>query len=114
MVLFDVYAQCIGFRDCLDKIGNPAALSGRFTESNLFGEFITAILPAIFAIAGFISIIIIIISGIQFITSSGNPEAAAGAKARLTFALIGFAVIVLAFVILQVIDQVILRKSGAI
>ena len=104
----DVYAQCTSFRDCLDSIGNPAGLSGRFSEGNLVGEFVSAILPAILSIAGFISVIMIVVSGIQFISSSGNPEAAAAARGRLTFALIGFAVIILAFIILQIINRVFL------
>lgn len=84
-------------------------LSARFSESDLPTQIVTAILPAILEIAGFISIIIIIISGIQFISSSGNPEGAAAARGRLTFALVGFAVIVLAFLVLQIIDRVFLQ-----
>jgi hypothetical protein len=73
---------------------------------------ISAILPYIFGIAGFLSIIIIVISGIQFITSSGNPEAAASARNRLVFALIGLAIIILAFAILQIVDKLFLGGSG--
>lgn len=77
------------------------------------GGFISAFLLPVLTIAGFVSVIMIVISGIQFISSSGNPEAAAAARGRLTFALTGFAVIVLAFIILQIIDQVFL-KSGVV
>jgi len=75
------------------------------------GMILGAFLPYIFGIAGFITIIMIVISGIQFITSSGNPEAAGAARGRLVFALIGFAVIVLSFVILKLIEQVFLGTS---
>ena len=76
------------------------------------GGIVSAILPYVFGIAGFLSIIIIVISGIQFITSSGNPEAAASARNRLVFALIGLAVIILAFAILQIVDKLFLGGSG--
>ena len=110
--MFDVYAQCSSFRDCLSGIST--GLSGTFTESNFVGALVTAILPLVLSIAGFFAVIVIVISGIQFISSSGNPEAAAAARGRLTFALVGFAVIVLAFLILQIIDRVFLRGSGAV
>ena len=76
------------------------------------GKIISAILPYIFGIAGFLSVIVIVISGIQFITSSGNPEAAAGARNRLIFALIGLAIIILAFAFLQIIDKLFLGGTG--
>jgi len=75
------------------------------------GAILGAFLPYIFGIAGFIAIIMIVISGIQFITSSGNPEAAGAARSRLVFALIGFGLIVLSFVILKLIEQVFLGTS---
>ena len=77
------------------------------------GSLITVFLPAIFSIAGFITVIIIVISGIQFITSSGNPEAAAAARGRLIFALVGFALIILAFAITKIIDTIFLGGTGA-
>lgn len=111
--MFDVYAQCSSFRDCIDRIGRPGGLSPRFREDNFITELVNAFLPAVLTIAGFVAVIMIIISGIQFITSSGNPEAAAGAKGRLTFSIVGFVVIVIAFLILQIIDRVFL-SSGVV
>lgn len=78
------------------------------------GGIISAILPIIFGLAGFLSIIMIVISGIQFISSSGNPEAAAGARNRLIFALVGFGLIILAFAILQIVDKFFLGGSGLV
>ncbi|MBI2326982.1 hypothetical protein HYU92_01575 [Candidatus Curtissbacteria bacterium] len=99
----NVYAACSGFFNCLSGISVPG-LKPEFTETDLVGKIITVVLPVVLSIAGFLTIIFIIISGIQFITSSGNPEAAATARNRLTFALIGFVIILLAFSILQIID----------
>ena len=78
------------------------------------GGIISIVLPLILGIAAFITVIVIILSGIQFITSGGNPEAAAAARGRLTFALIGLVLIILAFAILQIVDRLFLGGSGVV
>src|SRR3972149_11638792 len=78
-----------------------------------FGGVISAFFTPILGIAGFITVIIIIISGIQFVTSGGNPEAAASARGRLTFAIIGFVIISLAFAILQIVNRIFLGTTIA-
>lgn len=87
---------------------------GGFTYSGLIGQVITRILPIILTIAGFITVIVIIISGIQFVLSSGNPEAAAAAKNRLIYAIVGFIIIVLAFAILQIVNRIFLGNTGIV
>lgn len=79
-----------------------------------FGGIISAFLGPILIIAGFVTVIIIIVSGIQFVTSGGNPEAVAAARGRLTFAIIGFVIIVLAYAILQIVDKIFLGTSGVV
>jgi len=106
-------AACQGFIDCLSDIA-VLGLKPEFTEQGLVGKIISAFLPALLGIAGFVTVIIIIISGIQFVTSGGNPEAAAAARGRLTFAIIGFVIIVLAFAILQIVDKLFLGNSGIV
>lgn len=83
-----------------------------FTAENLISLFITRLLPIVLGLAGFLTVIIIVISGIQFITSSGNPEAAAAARGRLIFALVGFTIIILAFAITQIVDRIFLGGTG--
>lgn len=85
---------------------NPATNFG--SGSNLIGDFVTKILPIAIGIGGFLTVIFIAISGVQFITSSGNPEAAAAARSRLTFAIIGFVILALSFVIVKLIDNIFL------
>lgn len=111
-MILDVFAACdinSKFKDCVDFSPLPGA---KYTsETGLIGKLLTDIIPIILGFAGFITVIVIVISGIQFITSSGNPEAAGAAKNRLTFAIIGFVVILLAFAILQIINSVFLGTS---
>lgn len=109
----DVYAICdTGFLSCFSS--TPIRTPGlRWSDWDAFiTQAITGFLPAIFGIAGFLTVIFIVISGIQFILSSGNPEAAAGAKNRLIYALVGFALIVLAFAILQIVNRLFLGPTG--
>lgn len=98
-----------GFLACLTQIESPTTA---FSETGLVGAVFSSILPIIIGLGGFLTVILIVVSGIQFVTSSGNPEAAAAARGRLTFAIIGFALLVLAFAITQIVDNVFLRGSG--
>ena len=92
----------------------PESPTGNFTAGGLVGQLVSKILPIVLGLAGFLTVIIIVISGIQFITSSGNPEAAASARSRLIFALVGFVIIILAFAITQIIDRIFLGGSGVV
>lgn len=105
--------KCQGFLDCLRGV-NVENLKPEFTETNLITQLVTQILPIILTLAGFVTVIVIIISGIQFVTSGGNPEAAAAARGRLTFAIIGFVIIILSFAILQIVDRLFLGGSGIV
>ena len=107
----DVYAICdAGFSSCFSGINAPGLKYS--SPSTLITQVISDFLPAIFGIAGFLTVIFIVVSGIQFILSSGNPEAAAGAKNRLIFALVGFALIVLSFAILAIVNRIFLGPTG--
>ncbi|MEK9147255.1 MAG: hypothetical protein AAB639_03595 [Patescibacteria group bacterium] len=105
-------AECNGFLDCLRGV-NVEKLKPEFTETNLIAQLVTQILPIILTIAGFVTVIVIIISGIQFVLSSGNPEAAAAAKNRLVYAIVGFIIIVLAFGVLQIVNRLFLGTTIA-
>lgn len=47
-------------------------------------------------IAGVVSVIVIIISGIRFITSSGDPQSVTAARNTLLYAVIGLVVVIVA------------------
>lgn len=53
----------------------------------------------IFGIAGGVAVIIIILGGIKFITSQGDPQAIAKARNMIIYAAIGLAVSISAFII---------------
>ena len=91
--MFDVYAFEIG----------PANFSpAKWTN---FGELASALVTILVSFAGAISIIFIVMAGIKFITSSGDEKKLASASSTLTYAIIGLAVTILAFVILQIVQH---------
>src|SRR3990167_9288042 len=94
------------------NLPQPPGVSPNYVSIGLPARIISEFLPAILGIAGFLTVIFIVISGIQFILSSGNPEAAAGAKNRLIFALVGFALIVLSFAIMAIVNRIFLGPTG--
>src|SRR3989344_2650252 len=104
----DVYAVCeSGFLSCFNP-PNPYPIKTpglRWIDwTHFITQAITGFLPAVFGIAGFLTVIFIVVSGIQFILSSGNPEGAAAARNRLIWAIAGFVLIILAFSIPKIID----------
>lgn len=106
-----VYA-CEGFTDCLQNISTPG-LDPAYQPSGFIGTLISRIIPIVLSVAGFFTVIFIVISGLQYVLSSGNPESAAKAQGRLIYAIVGFVVIILAFGILRVVDSIFL-KSGVV
>ncbi|OIP57184.1 MAG: hypothetical protein COX79_04120 [Candidatus Levybacteria bacterium CG_4_10_14_0_2_um_filter_36_16] len=55
--------------------------------------------------AGVIAVFFIVFSGIRFVTSGGDPEKIASARKILTYAIIGFIIVVFSFVILNLIAK---------
>lgn len=78
-----------------DPVGGPNGLIAK--ASNIIA-----------IVAGIGAVIMIIIGGIQFIASAGNAESAAKARKRITAGVIGIAIVVLAWAIVQfVVDHLI-------
>lgn len=60
-----------------------------------------SILQIVFGIIGSIAVLIILIAGFKFISSSGNPESIAKARETIIYAIIGLVVAMLAEVIVS-------------
>lgn len=81
-----------------EKIFNQEVSLNSFDS---LGAILTGLLQlALFAV-GAISVIFIIIGGIQYITSSGSPDAIKKAKSTLVFAVVGLALAISASLIIN-------------
>ena len=84
--------------------GIPSALQGGLETSGK--KILQASLEWLFIIAAVLSLIFIILSGIQWITSGGDPSKIADAKKRLMYSIIGLIVVATAFLIVRLISSV--------
>jgi uncharacterized membrane protein len=87
----------------LSKIEGAAGL--KFAGGNL-GAIISDSLKYIFAIAGILLLIYLVLGGIQYLTSGGDPKKTQEAQSKITQALIGFVIIFASYWIVQIISTV--------
>lgn len=66
---------------------------------------VLAVVDDLLRVAGMVAIIFVIIAGFQFITSSGEPEAAAKARQTILYAVIGLVIALVATVIVSFIGN---------
>lgn len=90
--------------------GLPAALGGDFSTSGV-ALFQTGVSLLLY-IATALAILMLMWGGIQWITSSGDPEKLASAKKKLTFAVIGLVISIGAFFIVRVIITILGGNAG--
>lgn len=86
----------------------PKLLEGVNTNS-VEGIFQLAgnIMKLLFWLAGVAAVIIIIIAGIQYITSAGSPEQTARAKKTITNAVVGLILVIFAYAIVSfIVEQI--------
>ena len=60
------------------------------------------------AIAGIVAVIFVVVGGIKYTLSSGNPQEASKAKDTILYAIIGLVVVMSAFVIVRVVTGLVL------
>ncbi|HSX18867.1 MAG TPA: hypothetical protein VLE91_01900 [Candidatus Saccharimonadales bacterium] len=69
------------------------------------GKLATNILTILTSAAGALAVIFIILSGLKFANAGGDEKKMEGARNTITYAIIGVAVTVLAFIILQLVQH---------
>lgn len=79
----------------IDK--NDVCGPGLLTCTDVGGNTVQTALKIAFAIAGAVAVIIIIIAGLRYTISSGNPQEAAKAKNAILYAIIGVVVCVVGY-----------------
>ncbi len=72
---------------------------------------LTNIIHLLFILAPTIFLFMVIISGIQWITSGGDKESVARARARITYAVIGLMIVGLAFMATEIVTKMLSLPS---
>lgn len=88
------------YRDSTHEISNPVA-------TNSFGVWFYQFNDNFLSFVGILAIIMIVISGIRYITAQGHEEQAQNAKQALRWSLIGLALTILAYVIIRSVEALI-------
>lgn len=86
--------------------------SGNLQESG--PKFFQGSLDLLFYVAALLATIFVIFSGIQWITSGGDPIKIANAKKRLFYSIIGLLVVAGAFLILNIVTGILGKNSTEI
>lgn len=89
--------------------GLPSHLTGRLDTTGV--NVIQLVFNFLIFAAGIIAIIVIILSGIQWIRSEGDPGKVAAARSRLIYAIVGLVVVALSFFIIQIVYTVLTGQN---
>lgn len=91
---------------CLQTINTTGGGTDSVMTLNCIPYLIKDLINFGFAAGGTVALIFIILSGIKFIRSGGDPKESEGAKQTMTYAIIGLIIIVLAAAIVNFIGTV--------
>jgi len=81
-------------------LGEPPA------QITLVNDLLNNFLTSIIGFAGIVLFVLIIFGGFKYITSGGNPEAAASGRRIITYAIAGLIVIAASYLILVIIKEI--------
>jgi hypothetical protein len=80
-------------------------LENKLPFDNL-GDLLTNLLTLAFFVAGVAMFFMLVIGGIQWISSGGDPKALDAARSRITNAVVGLIIVVAAFAIALILEKV--------
>ena len=99
-------AECITYvpasRDNSNGGGNIISLPNPLASDN-FEDFITSLIRSLTVIASPILVLMIVWGGFTFVVSGGKPEKAKKGRDIIKYAIIGFAIIVFAWIIVAIL-----------
>lgn len=81
--MYSHFAMTCGGLQC--ETGLPSVSAG--------SSQLQQILQIVFGIFGAVAVLIIVIAGLKFVTSAGNPQSASKARNTILYAIVGLAVI---------------------
>jgi len=66
---------------------------------------LSAVISWAMVLSGIVAVFLIVIAGIKFMTSGGDPERVSGARKTMTFAILGLVLLLFSFFALKVISN---------
>jgi hypothetical protein len=89
-----------------DKVYIPVNNTGESNKNYLQNRLLPNIASVIIAITGGLSLVFVIISGLQLLTAYANPDQATAARKTLIFALVGLVIASLSYGIVAIIASI--------
>lgn len=84
-------------------------LQGVDTVGDLVSKIVASfVIPA----AGIILLLVLILGGYDFMTSQGNPEKIKSAQAKITTGIIGFVLLIFAYIIVKAVAKIFGLDTG--
>ncbi|TSA44795.1 hypothetical protein D4R52_03685 [bacterium] len=78
------------------------------------GDLIVSILSILLIVAAAVATVFLILGGYRYVVSAGNEEGQESAKKNITSAIIGLAIIIMAFVIVRLVSGILLKGAGGL
>lgn len=98
----------------LDMQSGAEAARGKDQPASLFGDtgVLTDVTNILLFFVGAISVIMIIIAGLRYVTSGGNSATVTAAKNTILYAVIGIVIALLAYAIVNFVIGAFANESG--
>ncbi|HLD27083.1 MAG TPA: hypothetical protein VJB63_03960 [Patescibacteria group bacterium] len=93
---------------------NGNVIQGPLEGINTLADLINIIVLFIYPFAGILLFIYLVWGGYEYLLSGGNPEKVKGAQGKLTSAIIGFILLFVSYVLVQIIVRIFGLNSGVI
>jgi hypothetical protein len=93
-----------------EKLYIPHNIGDQSNKAYLETRLLPGIASTIIGLAGGLSLIFVIISGIQLLTSYGNSDAAGKAKKTLTWAVAGIIIASLSYAVVRIVASITVPK----
>lgn len=84
------------------ELSPGVTVQGPVTWATNIGAIITKLIPFLFAFAGIGLLLMLLSAGFAFLTSAGDAKKLEQGKQRLTYAIVGFLIIFVAYWIVQI------------
>ncbi|RYC74935.1 Mbov_0395 family pilin-like conjugal transfer protein [Candidatus Nanosyncoccus alces] len=97
-------------KDLITKFAEIGVELKPVTEEDTLKDNVTTILSTIIGVLGFVCVVVMIIGGVNYMTSSGDAGKVKKAKDTILYGLIGLIVCVLAFALVQFVINTILEN----